>query len=420
MVAGRHTHRLCRVARRRLRSLRRVDQRRRSRSLSPRCLATSGGPRGRRTAGIVFAHRDDEPRGRATDPGLQWDLFVVAPVAGSEAWQAPLPLTDTADSETHPRVSPDGRRVVYVSDRDSTDDVDLWAMPVPAASVAKPVPLGARPARGTNALRCGVVRHQAAATPSPQQNQLAAESRPPRPVRVTRARGDESSPSWAPDNERIAFYAVRDGVGSVWVATVEPPPREGDEPAVPRPKPSAPPAARLAVGRRTGMVAGRPHAARRRPARTAARLQRQSAAQRSGAATAVRDRPARFSCGACRRRCRFTTDGGMSTDRPRARRRRCTRRRSTRTWQTLRDSVLLRRLVRGARGCACATRISRAPRLPGTRRISKTRSTRWSRSSRSSSPTSSPRWRRSSSRAIRSRPKPGAWRSTRAATSSTR
>ena len=41
--------------------------------------------------------------------------------------------------------------------------------------------------------------------------------------------------------QRVAFYAVRDGVGSVWVATVEPPPREGDEPAVPRPKPSAPP-----------------------------------------------------------------------------------------------------------------------------------------------------------------------------------
>ena len=32
---------------------------------------------------LVFAHRDDEPAGRAADPGLQWDLFIVAPVAGS-------------------------------------------------------------------------------------------------------------------------------------------------------------------------------------------------------------------------------------------------------------------------------------------------------------------------------------------------
>src|SRR5262245_34220679 len=131
---------------------------------------------------IVFAHRDDEPKGRATDPGLQWDLFVVAPVAGSAASQAPIPLNDTADSENYLRVSPDGRRVVYVSDRDSTDDVDLWAMPVPPAT-AKPVPLGARPARAATASGTG----------APSGSRNAAESRPPRPTRVTRTRGDESS-----------------------------------------------------------------------------------------------------------------------------------------------------------------------------------------------------------------------------------
>ena len=59
---------------------------------------------------LVFAHRDVEPAGRPADPSLQWDLFLVAPVAGSEAWQAPLPLTETTDSETYPRVSPDGTR----------------------------------------------------------------------------------------------------------------------------------------------------------------------------------------------------------------------------------------------------------------------------------------------------------------------
>ncbi|MEY4635565.1 MAG: Gamma-glutamyltranspeptidase precursor, partial [Acidobacteriota bacterium] len=73
---------------------------------------------------LVFAHRDARPAGRGADPSLQWDLFVVRPVEGSEAWQAPQPLTETADSETYPRVSPDGTKVVFVSERDSEDDLD--------------------------------------------------------------------------------------------------------------------------------------------------------------------------------------------------------------------------------------------------------------------------------------------------------
>ena len=178
---------------------------------------------------IVFAHRGDEAKGRQTHPGLPWDLFAVAPVAGSETWQAPLPLTETTDSETHPRVSPDGRRVVFVSDRDSTDDVDVFAMAIPAASVAKPVPLRAATPRGP------------ATSDNPSSNVRSVENRAPRVTRVTRARGEESSLAWAPDNERIAFYAVRDGVGSVWVATVDLPPREGTEPSVRRPRPAAPP-----------------------------------------------------------------------------------------------------------------------------------------------------------------------------------
>ncbi len=76
----------------------------------------------------------------------------------------------------------------------------------------------------------------------------AVENRPPRVVRVTRVRGEESSLSWAPDSQRVAFYAVREGVGSVWVAIVDPPPREPNEPSVPRPRPSAPPQLASRIG----------------------------------------------------------------------------------------------------------------------------------------------------------------------------
>jgi gamma-glutamyltranspeptidase len=174
---------------------------------------------------LVFAHRDTKPSGRPADPSLQFDLFLLSPLAGSDAWQAPLPLTETTDSETYPRVSPDGTKVAFVSERDSEDDVDLWWMPVPPAAVAKPIPLGSRP-------------------PKPVTSSVPAvgdNGRPLRAIRMTRVRGHEAYPSWAPDNARVAFYAVREGIGSVWVATAEPPRPEGAEEPVARAKPAAPP-----------------------------------------------------------------------------------------------------------------------------------------------------------------------------------
>ncbi len=174
---------------------------------------------------IVFAHREARAQGRGADPGLQWDLFIAAPTGTSQAWQEPLPLTQTDDSETYPRVSPDGTKVAFISERDSEDDVDLWWMPVPAAAVLKPVPLGAKPPKPVSS-----------SVPAVGEN-----GRPLRAIRMTRVRGHESYPSWAPDNIRVAFYAVRENIGSVWVATAEPPRPEGVEEPLPRARPAAQP-----------------------------------------------------------------------------------------------------------------------------------------------------------------------------------
>jgi gamma-glutamyltranspeptidase len=174
---------------------------------------------------LVFAHRDREAPGRLADASLQWDLFAVSQVPGSTAWQAPLRLTETVDSETFPRVSPDGKRVAFVSDRDSVDDVDVFAMTLPPAGLVKPTPLGTRAARSD----------------APASDIKPVETRPPAVVRVTRVRGEEAAPSWAPDSQRVAFYAVRDGVGSVWVAAVEAPAPGRNEEPQPRPRPAAPP-----------------------------------------------------------------------------------------------------------------------------------------------------------------------------------
>jgi gamma-glutamyltranspeptidase/glutathione hydrolase len=176
---------------------------------------------------IVFAHRAEAPQGYRADPSLQWDLYIVANVPGSQSWQAPVPLTTTEQNEYAPSVSPNGQRVAFISDRDSVEDVDVFAMEVPAAGVVKPVPLGTRRATDEGA------KSEADAKPS--------DDKTPRLTRVTRVRGEESSISWAPDNERIAFHAVRDGIGTVWVAAVDPPPQSPDEEPVARPRPSAPP-----------------------------------------------------------------------------------------------------------------------------------------------------------------------------------
>ena len=188
---------------------------------------------------LVFAHRAAPPTGRAADASRQWDLYIASPVAGSASWQTPVPLTDTADSETFPRVSPDGARVAFISERDTEDDVDIWWMTLPQSSASKPVPLGARPAANADS----PAAKPATATP------------PLRATRTVRVRGTEAYLSWAPDNDRLAFYAVREGIGSVWVTSVGPARPDGDDAPEPRPKPAAPP---QLVSRRGGAPAWSP------------------------------------------------------------------------------------------------------------------------------------------------------------------
>ena len=122
---------------------------------------------------IIFSRRENRD-GR-------WRLFAV-PARGGES--APLFHDAGEDDEREGRVSPDGTRIAYVSDRDNEDaDFDLWV----AALAVGP------------------------------RNRVDR-------TRLVRVRGLDGFPSWAPDGTRLAFYAVREGAGAVWVAGVDIPP----------------------------------------------------------------------------------------------------------------------------------------------------------------------------------------------------
>ena len=126
---------------------------------------------------IVFTHRPAGAR--------QSDLYIVDPDAAD---RAPTALTRSPDDELHPRVSPDGKRIVFTSNRDNEDgDFDLWIMRLPD-----------RAAVANGSLRRGFAS------------------------RVSRARGYDAYPTWSPEGDRIAFYAIRDGVASTWVAELGP------------------------------------------------------------------------------------------------------------------------------------------------------------------------------------------------------
>lgn len=157
---------------------------------------------------IVFAHR-------STDE-IQWDLFLVDPT-GPVADRIPLRLTQSPDDELQPRVSPDGRRIAFTSNRASDDgDFDVWLMRLFDRS-SPPSSGGRGPA-----------------------------------IRLARQPGYDGFAEWSPDGTRLAYYSVRDGVGSTWVTSVTPL-TEGDSLAVLRP-PSPP----VLISRHGGNLAWSP------------------------------------------------------------------------------------------------------------------------------------------------------------------
>jgi gamma-glutamyltranspeptidase len=147
---------------------------------------------------VIFSRRESD----------RWRLYVMPQEGGAAT---PLFADTAGDSERQGRVSPDGKRIAYISDRESEDgDADLWV-----------ADLALGPRDRVNRTRLG------------------------------RVRGAEGFPAWSPDGNRLAFFAVREGVGSVWVVAAE----ESTQGDPPRPRPLEPP---VLVSRRGGAPAWSP------------------------------------------------------------------------------------------------------------------------------------------------------------------
>ena len=123
---------------------------------------------------LVFSHRPINGR---------WQMYAMRP----DSTETPMKLTPDEASEWHARVSPDGKLVAFISDRDreAGDEGDVFVREL---------------------------------TPSP------------RVTRLTRGGGAERFPAWAPDSARVAYAASRAGEGAgIWVT--EMPRRSAADPA---------------------------------------------------------------------------------------------------------------------------------------------------------------------------------------------
>ena len=211
-----------------------------------------------------------------------WRLHVID--ADGRPRRVPLFADSAGDDEQQPRVSPDGARVAYVSIARAT----------------------------TATTTCGS-----------RSSRRGARDRVNR-ARLVRVRGVEGFPAWSPDGARIAFFAVREDAGGVWVVNIADPlvpaPAPGRRRTRARPRAPESRCARVASWRRAGVVTRRQAAGDRQPAAARSRVQRQSRARSATIRRRSSPRQERSGCGSSTHRCRWTPARARScTAAPRAR-----------------------------------------------------------------------------------------------------
>jgi len=160
------------------------------------------------------------PSGRKIVFGGREELYVMKLDAGGSA-VAVTRLTKNTDVDKQPVVSPDGRRIAFVSDRDG--DFDIYVMKVApesstnrAVKLTNNVVLDAAPDWSPDGKTIIFSKGREGARNLYKMKAAFQERDADRPTALTTNPADDSDPVWSPDGRRIAFVSDRTGDDEIW------------------------------------------------------------------------------------------------------------------------------------------------------------------------------------------------------------
>jgi Tol biopolymer transport system component len=159
----------------------------------------------------------------------QFDIYLMELGSNGQTTEL-IRITRSAGKDVDPVISPDGRRLAFVSDRDGDEDIYVMKLapegptnvPVKLTKNTRPDPNGApymidfEPEWSPDGKQIAFASDRTGEMdiyrmkPSP-------EGRLNRPVNLTRTPTDrEETPAWSPDGKQIAFASDQDGDWEIW------------------------------------------------------------------------------------------------------------------------------------------------------------------------------------------------------------
>ena len=200
---------------------------------------------------FYFASRESQPKRLTNDPGLDYDA-VLSPdgrwvvfcserrgnpdlyVLDLQHEGPPKLLIESDNMEDQPAFSADGKSLVFVSDRDGSADIfRISFTPEKTQRLSKAVNLTHheggefRPAFSPDGKKIAFSADWDVAPTGPPAERsregeiyvMDADGR--NFMRLTRSPGWDGSPKWSPDGQTIYFYAKRDGKFRVWAMNAD-------------------------------------------------------------------------------------------------------------------------------------------------------------------------------------------------------
>jgi Tol biopolymer transport system component len=169
-------------------------------------------------SGVVFA---------SDRLGKQFDLWLQ-PLSGGKPDGAPRRLTEHDGNASFPAVSPDGKWVAYyriyrARETDEENQRDIWAVPVdggPPVQVTDDARPDVQPTFSPDGSKIVFVSERDGA----QRLWTVPFSGRPGPVEAVRLTDSDvvpSVPDWSPDGETIAFVGLKDNESDVWVIAAD-------------------------------------------------------------------------------------------------------------------------------------------------------------------------------------------------------